>query len=190
MQRPVLSCSRPRNKARGSRGSRRPARRGTDGFTLLEVLAGLLIMSILGAAIWGGVSASLRVSTRIHDTALASTRILGMDDRLRSLAARIRVPYWTPEYLMEAADGEMRIAYLDGDPAKSLVLKADSGTLTISDGSAVTAFAGFTSTEVAAAKDKAGNVFGVSVTVEEKGRAPFVITARFGSTPVMKGAAQ
>ena len=161
-----------------------------DGFTLLEILAGLLIMSILGVSIWGGVSACIRVTSRIHDTALASTRILAMDDTLRNLAGRIRAPYWASEYLIENAEGEMRIAYLDGDPAKSMVLKMAGGALSVFDGVTTYAYQGFAGVSAQAAADKDGNVFGISVTVEEKGRAPFSITARFGSAPVMKGAAQ
>lgn len=161
-----------------------------DGSTLLEVLAALLIMSILGLGIWSAVSSSLRLTTKIHDSTMASTRILVLDDRLRALAGRIRAPFWVPDFLIEATDSEMHVAYLDGDPSKSLILKIDGNVLSIDDGTTVTRHSGFTRVSMAATPDSSGRVCGITVSLEEKGRASFSLTARFGSAPVTEGAAQ
>ena len=174
---------------RGLAAAARALGAAADGSTLLEVLAALLIMSILGLGMWSAVSACLRLTTKIHDSTMASTRILNIDDRLRDLAGRVRAPFWVPDFLIETTETEMHVAYLDGDPSKSLILKADGGALSIDDGSTVKRYPGFQRVTMAAAQDSAGKTCGITVSLEKKGGESFSVMARFGSTPVTAGAA-
>jgi hypothetical protein len=160
------------------------SRRSESGSTLLEILAALLVISILGLGIWNGVAACLRLTTRFHDAALRSSELLRLDDRLRALAQRVRIPYWVPDHLIESADGELHIAYLDGDPSKSMALKFSQGTLIVEGGETSARYSDIASAAFSPAADPAGEVYGLTVSVEEKGGTPVTITARFGSAPL------
>jgi hypothetical protein len=154
------------------------------GSTLLEVIAAMAIISILGIGAWNAVSASLRIAGRIHDNAIASERLLVLDDRVRGLAGRIRAPFWAARQAVEADAGSMSVSFLDGNPEKKMSLSFQGGILSVDDGSAVTRFTGFTEADFSPATDDGNNVFGITVNVRTKDGKRLAITARFGSMPI------
>lgn len=164
-------------------------RRSESGSSLIEVIAALLIMSIVGMGIWNSVAAGLRISGRIGDSVRAGTVLLSLDDRLRELASRVRIPFWSKDYLVESSADEMRVAWLDGDPAKSIIMKRDGDALVIDDGTAPRRYKGMASIAFSAASSDQGGVYGITVTVEGPGFTRREITAAFGSMPIGAAAA-
>jgi len=57
----------PRECPAGGSGSRRPARKSTRGFTLLEMIVATLIMAIAVVGLLGGISGATRNAARVRD---------------------------------------------------------------------------------------------------------------------------
>jgi prepilin-type N-terminal cleavage/methylation domain-containing protein len=155
-----------------------------DGFTLIEVLVGMAILSLLGVAVWGGVTAALRAVSRSHDAALANARLLQLDDRFRAGAGRIRPPWWEPGLAIEESDGTWRIPFLDGAPERALTVTLKDGTLSIDDGEVATQYAGVSSATVGLQKDESGAAYGATLDVEGPGFGRLTFLALLGGVPV------
>jgi hypothetical protein len=155
-----------------------------SGSTFLEVLVALGILSLLGVGAWNAASVSLRLASAVRAKTLESSRLLELDDRLRALASRVRTPYWAAGHGVALAEGECRVAWLDGDPARSLVLSFREGVLSVGDGEGAMAYRGFRHAGFLTALDAEGLPFGITVELEtQEGRALTVI-GRFGGAPV------
>ncbi len=156
--------------------------RSERGSTLLEVIIGLLILSLIGIGAWNGAAVSLRAAGRYHDAILGGTRILQVDDKVRGLASRIHTPYWMPGHEVMQEGGGMSVAYLDGIREKAFRLEFSAGVLSIGDGDQVTRFPGFESAVFAPALDGHDSVTGIRIELRTKTSGPIVIIARFASS--------
>jgi prepilin-type N-terminal cleavage/methylation domain-containing protein len=165
------------------------SRANDDGFTLLEVLVGMAILSLLGIGVWSAITVSFRSAERVHASALASAQMLQIDDRLRECAARVRAPWWIGPPAIQAAENTWRIAFLDGTPDKELVISWDGHVLLINDGTYVSRYPGYSSAQLSAAQDAEGRVFGVTLTIEGKYVGHLSIVARYGGAEVRSGGA-
>ncbi len=162
----------------------RTRRPGEDGFTLVEVLVGLAVISLLGVAVWGAASAAFRGVERARRSALASARALQLDDRFRACIGRVRPAWWAGEPRMESEGGAWRIGDLDGEAEKALVLRWADGVLTIDDGTTSTRHLGYAGVELAPALDTGGRVFGTRLVVEGGALGRLQIVARYGGQAV------
>jgi prepilin-type N-terminal cleavage/methylation domain-containing protein len=169
---------------RTARSSSRP---GEEGFTLLEVLVGMVVLSLLGIGAWTAVSVAWRSVERFRAGSRAGAAVLQLDDRLRACAARVRPPWWGGEPGLSAAGDAWRISCLDGDPDRALTLSCQDGVLAIDDGQLVARYHGFTDVDLSPARDPTGSQFGVelSITADPLGR--FTIVATYGGRAVRGG---
>jgi prepilin-type N-terminal cleavage/methylation domain-containing protein len=159
------------------RSSSRPAE---NGFTVLEVLVGMAILSLLGIGVWSGVAASLRSASRLRAAVLANARLLQLDDRIRQAAGRIVPPWWAKGPEIQELQGEWRVPLVDGYPEKFLVVAFKDGVLSVDDGDFVSLFPGFTSVSVTPAWEGESGFRGLRLDVAGKGIDPLSISARFG----------
>ena len=164
-------------KNRIGRSLSRPAE---DGFTVLEVLAGLAILSLLGLGVWSGAASSLRTASRVRAAMLANARLLQLDDRLREAVGRIVPPWWCDGPEIRESEGSWRVPLVGGDPAKFLVIECANGVVSIDDGDYVSRFPGFTSLRLAPAWEGKGGLRGLTIEVFATGIGAFSISARFG----------
>lgn len=160
------------------------SRESEAGFTLLEVLLGMVILSLLGIGMWTAVTVSLRSLDRFHAGALANARVLQIDDRFRECAARIRAPWWESAPTVETATDAWKVAFLDGDPRKLLVISYQDGSLAIDDGAYVSRFPGFNSVRLENALAADGTPIGVSLTLDGRYIGETTIFARYGGAAV------
>jgi prepilin-type N-terminal cleavage/methylation domain-containing protein len=166
------------------RNARCPIGRHEDGFTFLEVLVALAILSLLGVGAWNAASVSLRLASGIHGRILEASRLLELDDRLRALSSRVLTPYWAAGHAMTLDSGECRVAWLDGDPGKSLALSFRGGVLSVGDGETAATYSDFRRADFLSALDGEGRPFGLSVEMETRDGRVFTVTGRFGGAPV------
>ncbi|HVP19748.1 MAG TPA: hypothetical protein VMU36_12180 [Spirochaetia bacterium] len=160
------------------------SRTSDGGSTILEVLVALFILSSLGIGAWQAVSVSQRISARIRDAILRGSRLIRLDDQLRGLAARVLPPYWAPDEIVEIGNGTLKVAFLDGEPSKSLMVTFQKEVLVINDDAIATPYPDFRRVAFSAARDKENHPYGVTLEATQKDGSSIVITARFGGTPV------
>ena len=151
-----------------------------NGFTVLEVLVGLAILSLLGIGVWSGVAASLRAASRVHEAVLANARLLQLDDRIRAAAGRIVPPWWDRGPEIQELQAEWRVPMVDGYPEKFLVVAFKDGVLSVDDGDFVSLFPGFTSVSLTPAWEGESGLRCLRLDVAGKGIDPLSISARFG----------
>ena len=158
--------------------------RNEEGFTFLEVLVGLVILSFLGAALAGSVSAALRTALRIDASLRRSSRMLRIDDTLRSLAARVRTPYWAASHAVSTVEGELRVGWLDGDPDRRLSIGFHDGVLTIGDGESASRFDGIDGALFSLTEDEESRVSCLRLELDFGGSRELTIVARLGGEPL------
>jgi len=162
--------------------TRWPSRENEEGFTLLETLVAMVVLSILGVGVWAAVTVSAQGAAGSRASARAGTQVLQIDDRLRACVGRVRAPWWMPAPAVEESDGGWRIACLDGDPGKSLGISWKTAVLSIDDGGTVSRYVGFTSVHLTPAVHMDGRPYGVELALEGKYVGRVSIVARFGSS--------
>ena len=160
------------------------SRRNERGSTILEVMVALFILSTLGIGAWYAGGVSLRLAGRVRNALATNTRLLQIDDVLLGLAARVYLPYWAPEGIVQVGDQALSVPYLDGDQHRALNMTFQHGILSIGDGEVSSHYAGFRRVELSPATDGALHQYGVSVTLEGNDGKHTVIVARFGATPL------
>jgi prepilin-type N-terminal cleavage/methylation domain-containing protein len=157
-----------------------------NGFTVLEVLVGLAILSLLGVGAWSGASASLRAAARVRAAVLANARLLQLDDRIREAAGRIVPPWWAKGPEIQELQGEWRVPLIDGDPGEVLVVAFTDGVLSIDDGDFVSLFPGFTAVRLAHAWEGECGLRGLRLDIAGKEIGQLSINARLGGAALCR----
>ncbi len=155
-----------------------------NGWTILEILVALFVVSSLGICAWQAVGVSLRLSARLQDAMLAGSRLIQLDDRIRGFAARVLPPYWAPDNIVEIRDGTVRVPYLDGDPSKDFTMSFLKGVLVVGDGVSATQYLDFPMVTFSPAGDKGDRSYGIQMEVSGNDGKAVVIFARFGGVPI------
>jgi prepilin-type N-terminal cleavage/methylation domain-containing protein len=163
---------------------------GERGFTVLEVLIGMVVLSLLAITAWSAAAISFRSASRIKASAMSSGRLLLLDDRIRDVALRIRFPWWREATLESGADGSWRIPYLDGDPKKTLALEFHAGVLTVDDGLYASRYPGFAAARLTQATDETGHAYGLVLWLGITGMRELTIVAAYGGAGLARGAAR
>lgn len=97
-----------------------------DGFTFMEVLAGMAIMSILGVTVWMGFAAAVHLIHSVPVSVELVQSYMVLDTIVREYISRVKPPFWQPEldYYMDSTsvifpfyegveDQFLQIEYLD-----------------------------------------------------------------------------
>jgi prepilin-type N-terminal cleavage/methylation domain-containing protein len=167
-----------------------PKRWSDDGFTFVEVLVAIALLSVVGVATSRGLSQALRSVGRTGVSLAQSARLARLDDSLRSLSGRIRVPYWAADQAIATGADELRVGWLDGDPERELSLGFRDGVLAVGDGRTVERYAGFGNARFSVLPDQDGRTVGIGLELLLSDGSRVTVLARLGSMPVRGGSAR
>lgn len=165
--------------------------RSDGGSTVLEVLATVLLLSVLGLALASGVGAGVRLVRRTLRDSLAVARLAQVDRRLRQAALRVRTPLWESGPDTEAGPGWLRVAWVDGEPGEAILLEDRDGLLVVRvREEPPAAFGPFAGLAFDLFRDAEGGLAGLQVSLApaEDPADPLVILAPFGGSPLLRGA--
>jgi prepilin-type N-terminal cleavage/methylation domain-containing protein len=140
------------------------------GFTIMEIMVVLAVCSIALFSLW---ALSMRIGSsfaKAGNSGAASVKAATLDRALRSLCARVEIPFWAATKAEAFSDGAATIPYLDGEPASALRIEvlAEPGSrmkdVRFDAGSLKMGFDGFESFSAAPLRSADGRLAGVLAT--------------------------
>ena len=164
-----------------------------DGFTLLEIMVGLVILSLIGVVVWQGISHTGRLFEKISSSLFSTIRTVQMDQYIRDETAKIKAPFWIKDLRVQENGGQsLSIPYLEGDADRFLVFEYKGEYLHIgekkqgSEGAeTMLAFGPFKEVAFEMAKNEKEHEYGIKFSVYPgKSLKVIEIVARFGSNPL------
>ena len=164
------------------------------GFTFVEILVSLLLVSLLGLVIWSGLARGENLVRRTSRGTADAVRILQLDTALRKAAGRVRVPYWETGPQVEAGEDFLRVSWLDGQAQLYLSLGRRDGLLAVgfSTEEPEGLFGPFDEITLGLMTGPDGAARGIRVAVAGgaagvSGGRPIELQARFGGQPLRAG---
>jgi len=154
--------------------------RSRDGFTTLEAVIALALISIVAGLLFASASGLVRASGRDRSRALAVAKLYRLDDCLRNSALRVRIPYWAPGVEAESLPDGAAFPYCDGERDAIIEVRGADGALLVRTPDASYRFDGVLDVAVSTARDSAGIPVGLRVAFSLEGRH-FEVLARFGA---------
>jgi prepilin-type N-terminal cleavage/methylation domain-containing protein len=174
------------------RTKRSASSKNEQGFTFIEVMVALLIVSLIVVVAWQGSSRSGNLLDRISRDSLTVLKLMRAESALRDAVAEIRIPFWVSEAVIEEGEGELAIPFYGGSADTLLVVKCEDGHIVIGTKSSgegttekIVSFGPFAGASVDLARSDDDRPFGVRCTilVADGSFEHVEITARFGSNP-------
>jgi type II secretory pathway pseudopilin PulG len=151
-----------------------------EGSTLLETVIALAIFSIALFALW---AMSTRISTAYSTAQAASAsaeRAELLDRGLRSLCARVSLPFWAvlPDDVLSPDGSRVSLPFLDGEANSTLVITHDEKEVLIDASGTKLRFEGISELKLSAIKSASGALAGLKADFISGGkeyscRAPF-----------------
>jgi prepilin-type N-terminal cleavage/methylation domain-containing protein len=175
-----------------------------DGFTIIEVLAALTVISFCGLLMTGFVSSMIRLGDRARQELSIARDLLRLDGEIRALVSAVAIPYWERKALLEAGASGLSIPWYGGraDHALRFVRRDDAFAVEFPAGEAarfpgIIKASGTTEslrvhqnttvslliTVVEVLRDSQGIPYGLDISYQYQGR-PGHTAARFSTLPL------
>jgi prepilin-type N-terminal cleavage/methylation domain-containing protein len=164
-----------------------------SGFTYIEMMVALIILSLVGVLVWQGISASGKLLDKISVSSSTTMRLMQTEESVRELVGKIRIPFWINAMELEEGEGEIAVPFYEGRGENLLIIKYEDGSLIIGNRGTdeeqmhgVKSFGPFSNAEIGVARSEEGELFGITVVLYpvKSPLKPLYITARFGSNPI------
>ncbi|GHV73394.1 hypothetical protein AGMMS49940_06960 [Spirochaetia bacterium] len=161
-----------------------------DGFTLMETLTALALVSLIMTIIALALSSAAGVWTQSRDRALFAVRLLRADSLVRSRIGAVAIPYWETPVLL-AADSSVTIPWFEGERSGFVRLRAEDDRLIMETGEKrkterIVLLSGLEGTELSILRDERHIPGGIGVTYFHKQKSYHTRSA-FASFPIRRG---
>lgn len=154
-----------------------------EGFTLVEVLVALALLSTLGLFVWAASATGDRSLRRIADGVRRNAEILELDAVVRAYAQRVLTPYWLKGPRSDRSPETLSVFYLDGSEDAALQISLRSGTLTVGDGIHNVVFQGVQDAQMEITSVPLHEASALKLTVRLGGPEAVTILAALGGRP-------
>ena len=151
-----------------------------QGFTFVEVLVAVALLSTLCLFIW---EASARGGTTVGSLITGVRRngqLVELDAALRSYTQRVVTPYWLSGSVTQQSPEGLTVSYLDGNQKNALRISFHDHALIVSDGVQSLVVDGVQDASADIATPPSNPVPVLVLTVRFKGREPTRIIAGLG----------
>jgi prepilin-type N-terminal cleavage/methylation domain-containing protein len=112
--------------------NRTPRGKPEDGFTIMEVLVAMAIMSILAVTVWVGFSAAVNLIRAVPGSVELVQGYIAMDTVLREYVSRVMPPFWQPELDYYIDSSSVVFPFYEGEEERSLQIEFYDNHLIIS----------------------------------------------------------
>ncbi len=154
-----------------------------EGFTLVEVLVALVLLSTLSLVVWAASFTGGRTLSKISAGISHNVELLEIDSAVRSYAQRVTLPYWLAGAKAESSDGGLSLPYLDGNPGLFLTLAFHDGMLTFGDGTQSVSFPDVQEARMEVSPPSEGAASALTLIVKIKRGPEIRIVAPLGGVP-------
>jgi prepilin-type N-terminal cleavage/methylation domain-containing protein len=159
-----------------------------EGFTFIEILVSMVLLSVLGVTIWTGLISSQGLIRKIISEASMSAKILQLDNFVRQHVNQVKIPFWEGKIKAEAVESGLAIPYLNSDYEDMLIFKISRDMLLIGSKKTgqFTAFGPFNDIGFQLWEGDEEKLLGVKLSVSfgTKVDNNVIIYARFGGNPL------
>ncbi|ULQ59086.1 prepilin-type N-terminal cleavage/methylation domain-containing protein [Brucepastera parasyntrophica] len=100
-----------------------------EGFTFMEVLVAIAIISIIGLSLLWGIASISDSVTRARENARLALSLLKADEYIRERTAEIRIPYWERNITFESSGSSASIPWYQGDKNAYLRFFTENNTV-------------------------------------------------------------
>lgn len=158
------------------------------GFTFIEILVSMVLLSVLGITIWAGLINSQGLIRKIISEASTSAKILQLDNFVRQNTNKVKIPFWEGKIKIDGEESGLAIPYMNAEYADKLIFKTSENMLLIGSKKAgqFNAFGPFDNIGFKLWEGDGGKPLGVELSVSsgKKDSDQVTIYARFGGNPL------
>jgi prepilin-type N-terminal cleavage/methylation domain-containing protein len=115
-----------------SNSKRNPGRKPEDGFTFMELLVAMAIMSILGVTVWLGFAAAVNLIHAVPVSVELVQSFISLDTFLREYVSRVKPPFWQPELDYYIDSTSVLFPFYEGEEDRYLQIEFYDNYLIIS----------------------------------------------------------
>jgi hypothetical protein len=104
-----------------------------SGFTLIEAITMVAVLSVLGVVLWSGASLALRAVTDINSRLDSTSKFLKAEHLIRDKCRSVKFPYWLKESVSESDENSLKIYYYQGNKESTLTFSFKDNLLWITE---------------------------------------------------------
>jgi len=155
--------------------------KNSSGFTLLEVLIALTLISLLGLAAFSVFPEVRGVAEKLKKANKYNYELLQLEHTLRSSVSRIQIPYWVQEITIEESSVSTRIPFWQGDSELSLKIQQKDGVLSIITPQNSFRFNGYEKCKISTLRSHDEMIIGLALHVKKQKQKEVVFQCAFGA---------
>lgn len=152
-----------------------------NGFTLLETLIALIVISLIGISVFTLFSQVLIFTGKIKNINRWNKEIIKLERIVRSCVSRIEVPFWIDTIKVRKDNNSVIIPFWKGDKNSFLKIDITDGFLTITSPGSSTAFDNYDRMDYAFLKDTKDRIIGISLRIKKNSKEELTFKCAFGT---------
>ena len=152
-----------------------------SGFTLVEALIALTIVSLIGIPVFMVFSETVTFTGKIKDLTRWNRELIGLESVLRKSVLQIRIPFWISDIEVSEGITILKVPYWMGDVNSFLEIEGNDGNLNISTPDESTIFKGYEDFEFDYLKESQSQTVGISLVIKKTGKENIIFQCAFGS---------
>ncbi len=163
------------------KGMSEKANKNNSGFTLVETLIAITLISLIGIPVFMVFSETLGFTEKIKDLNRWNKELIQLENVLRKSVAEVQVPFWISDIELTEGVDIIRVPYWNGDVNSVLEMQIEDTILKITTPRGSTIFKGYDGVEFDFLKDNGSGTIGLSIVVKKTKKENITFQCAFGS---------
>jgi prepilin-type N-terminal cleavage/methylation domain-containing protein len=155
--------------------------KNSSGFTLIETLIAITLVSLIGIPVFMVTSDTVTFTGKIKDLNRWNKELIQLERILRKSVGEIQIPFWISDIELTEETGAMSIPYWNGDADLLLEMKIEDTTFKITTPERSIIFKGYDGVEFDILKDSQSWTIGLSINVKKTKREDVEFQCTFGA---------
>ena len=152
-----------------------------SGFTLIEALIALTIVSLIGIPVFMVFSETVTFTGKIKDLTRWNMELIGLERVLRKSVSQIMIPFWINDIEVSKGINIIKVPYWNGEVSSFLEIEVEDGDLKISRPKDSTIFKGYDGFEFDFLEDSQSRTIGLSLIIKKNKKDDLTFHCTFGS---------